>query len=142
MHNKSFLPVLLVVLLGGCQVKNQQQTSEETNNRKPMPAIARGTEPFWLLHVVDTTTAVWERPDVGKDTLTIESYTHRGETWILRAQHATYRLQATFSPQTCSDGMSDLEYPLSVKVTIFDSRKNQVSQQYNGCGEYAQTTEK
>lgn len=137
MRRQVFIIALAAGVLGSCGAKNTQSSQNETSVKQTteQPIKAHGNEPFWSLHIIDANKAIWERPDTGQDTLTILSYVHKGTTWTLKARKADIQLQATFSRRTCSDGMSDLIYPFSVEVAIFEGRYHRVAERYTGCGE-------
>ncbi|WP_038030368.1 COG3650 family protein [Thermonema rossianum] len=133
----SLLFYCLVGLCFSCRTKPHAGTTQKERRQAalPLPAVARGNEPFWLLQIPDSTTVLWERPGRGIDTFRIFDRAWQNKQWKIQARNAAHHLEVVFSPRQCSDGMSDRLYPFSVEVLIFDSKNTHTPQHYKGCGE-------
>ncbi|HEY9217462.1 MAG TPA: hypothetical protein VIO94_05385, partial [Phenylobacterium sp.] len=79
---------------------------------------ARGTEPFWGLKLQSGNVTI-ERPDQPKLIAFLAVNRMEGEqaVWQTSAEKPLIRLVVRPQPG-CSDGMSDLSYPLAVELTI------------------------
>lgn len=78
----------------------------------------RGTEPFWAVKV-SAGQITLERPDHAPLTVGAAPVRAEGEAAAWEAATANPSLRVTVRAQPgCSDGMSDLVYPLAVEVTV------------------------
>jgi uncharacterized membrane protein len=78
----------------------------------------RGTEPFWAVKVAGGQITL-ERPDHPPLTVGAAPVRADGEAAVWEAPTANPPLRVTARVQPgCSDGMSDLAYPLAVEVTV------------------------
>lgn len=87
------------------------------------PITARGTEPFWALHITDGTRFRLTRPD--QPDLTAEAPGAAVEpgraAWVAQTSDGRQMTVALYrSP--CSDGMSDIRYPMTAEVVLPDER--------------------
>jgi uncharacterized membrane protein len=84
------------------------------------PITARGTEPFWALSI-DGTTFKLSRPD--QPDLAAEAPGAAIEpgraVWIAKTADGR-QLTVTLYGSECSDGMSDLKYPLTAEVVLLN----------------------
>jgi uncharacterized membrane protein len=110
---KRLLPVLLVAPVGGCLTPPPPP---------PPPYHAVGTEPFWdlLIDEQHLTFAVPGTQPISEPTPTV-IHGFAGEIY------QTPRINVNVVHGSCSDGMSDRNYPDKVQVTV-DGRR------FNGCG--------
>lgn len=83
------------------------------------PLSARGTEPFWALEVSEQTLTL-TRPDAEPLSMANPGMRMEGEKATWDALSAGARLYIVAEVKTCSDGMSDLSYPLTVEVRTGD----------------------
>lgn len=90
------------------------------------PLSARGTEPFWALEVTEQTLTL-TRPDVEPLSMANPGMRMQGDKATWDALSAGARLYIVAEVKTCSDGMSDLSYPLTVEVQTGDLK-------LKGCG--------
>lgn len=85
------------------------------------PITARGTEPFWALTVTGGTTFKLSRP--GQPDLVAEApgaaIQPGRATWIAKGAKGD-QLTVTLYVSDCSDGMSDLKYPMTAEVTLLN----------------------
>ena len=83
------------------------------------PISARGTEPFWAVEITDGTKFKLTRPD--HHDLTAEApgaaMSPDGATWVAKGAKGE-QLTVTLKMGACSDGMSDLKYPMSAEVVL------------------------
>lgn len=83
------------------------------------PISARGTEPFWALDVTGGTKFKLTRPDQ-PDVLAEApgaAMSPDGATWVAKSAKGE-QLTVTLKMGECSDGMSDLKYPMSAEVVL------------------------
>lgn len=84
------------------------------------PITARGTEPFWALSI-DGKSFRLTRPD--RPELTAEApgaaISNGRVIWIAKAADGR-QVTVTLYASECSDGMSDLKYPMSAEVVMLD----------------------
>lgn len=90
------------------------------------PLSARGTEPFWALEVTEQTLTL-TRPDAEPLSMANPGMRMEGEKATWDALSAGARLYIVAEVKTCSDGMSDLSYPLTIEVQTGDLK-------LKGCG--------
>lgn len=87
------------------------------------PITARGTEPFWALHITDGTKLRLTRPD--QPDLAAEApgaAVQPGRAvWVARTSDGR-QMTVTLYQGECSDGMSDLRYPMAAEVTLPNER--------------------
>lgn len=85
------------------------------------PITARGTEPFWALTITDGVKFRLQRPD--HPDLVSESpgaaMSPDGATWVAKGAKGE-QLTVTLRPGACSDGMSDLKYPMTAEVVLLN----------------------
>lgn len=85
------------------------------------PITARGTEPFWALTITGGAKFRLQRPD--HPDVTAEApgaaMSPGGTTWVARGAKGE-QLTVTLRPGACSDGMSDLKYPMSAEVVLLN----------------------
>jgi uncharacterized membrane protein len=88
---------------------------------------AHGTEPFWAL-TIDGARLVLSRPDQPDLVATAPgaAITPGRAIWVAHAADGE-QLTVTLYMSDCSDGMSDLKYPMTAEVAV-------LNQTYNGCG--------
>lgn len=83
------------------------------------PISARGTEPFWALEVTGGTKFKLARPD--QPDVIAEApgaaMSPGGATWVAKGAKGE-QLTVTLRMGECSDGMSDLKYPMSAEVVL------------------------
>jgi uncharacterized membrane protein len=83
------------------------------------PISLRGTEPFWAVEITDGTKFRLMRPD--HPDLTAEApgaaMSPGGVTWIAKGAKGE-QLTVTLKMGECSDGMSDLKYPMTAEVVL------------------------
>ncbi len=107
------IALAVVALLGGCAAPQQ----------RPTPAYhAQGTEPFWNL-LIDQHDVTFTLPD----TQPIRQPTPRVIIGFAGEIYQTPRINVNIVHGSCSDGMSERNYPDKVQVTV-DGRR------FNGCG--------
>lgn len=82
------------------------------------PITARGTEPFWAL-TIDGTTLKLTRPDHADLVAQAPGAAIDGgrAVWIAKGSGGE-QLTVTLYASACSDGMSDLKYPMSAEVAV------------------------
>lgn len=80
--------------------------------------LCAGNEPFWALHVRPDGSAKCEESCAGPDGLRAAVDREAPGQWAIRVTNAdaTPFLAALVTQQTCSDGMSDFSYALSVRM--------------------------
>ena len=87
------------------------------------PITARGTEPFWALHITDGTKFRLTRPD--QPDLVAEAPGAAVEpgraVWVAKTPDGR-QLTVTLYQSDCSDGMSDLRYPMAAEVAMTHER--------------------
>lgn len=85
------------------------------------PISARGTEPFWAVEITDGTKFKLTRPD--QPDLRVEApgaaLSPGGATWVAKGAKGE-QLTVTLKVGECSDGMSDLKYPMSAEVILLN----------------------
>jgi len=109
------LLLLMLLALGACQAKPPPATVPAALSP---PLHALGTEPFWSVDLRDGRLTI-TRPDnpAVSGAATLTQAAANAATWEAKAADGrTVRLAVTAA--TCSDGMSDRTYPLSVALTI------------------------
>lgn len=83
------------------------------------PITARGTEPFWALHITEGRRLRFTRPDASD--LTAEAADPAVEAgravWVARTSDGR-QMTVTVRLGECSDGMSDLTYPMVAEVVL------------------------
>jgi len=83
------------------------------------PISARGTEPFWAVEITNGTTFKLTRPD--RPDLVAEApgaaMSPGGATWVAKGPKGE-QLTVTLKMGPCSDGMSDLKYPMTAEVVL------------------------
>lgn len=84
------------------------------------PITARGTEPFWALSI-DGKAFRLTRPD--RPDLTAEApgaaISNGRAIWVAKTADGR-QMTVTLYASECSDGMSDLKYPMSAEVVMLD----------------------
>jgi len=126
---RNFLPLL--VLLAACQPRDPggtppPPTDAPASRFEPMQATsdfsgsitARGTEPFWAV-TIDGTRLTLARPDRPEATFEAPGAAIQPgkAVWDAKAADGA-TLRVTLYVSTCSDGMSDLSYPMTAEVEI------------------------
>lgn len=87
------------------------------------PITARGTEPFWALHITDGSTFRLTRPEQPDLTGKAPGATVEPGRAVWVAQMADGRqMTVTLYRSECSDGMSDIRYPMSAEVVLPNER--------------------
>jgi len=82
---------------------------------QPIAFSARGTEPFWRVDITNEKITL-TRPDAPAQTVTgVTAAVVSGQAVNL-ASVGPPAVQAAFTLEACSDGMSDLTYPYKVEV--------------------------
>ncbi len=149
MNKIFFLIVPLLSILASCNwiwtkdvpgtgsTQTGYQNIEQTWTISPGPTevrtifIARGNEPFWSFEQT-ATGARFLRPgqEVVEETLYTSIETHSGTSILISATPVSTgsNIGVVLSPGVCSDGMSDIVYSYSVKLTL----QNEV---LNGCAQ-------
>lgn len=83
------------------------------------PITARGTEPFWAVEITDGVKFRLTRPDQAD--LLAEApgaaISPDGATWVAKGPKGE-QLTISLKVAACSDGMSDLKYPMSAQVVL------------------------
>lgn len=83
------------------------------------PITARGTEPFWAVEITDGVKFRLTRPD--QPDLIAEApgaaMSPDGVTWVAKGAKGE-QLTVNLKKADCSDGMSDLRYPMSAEVVL------------------------
>lgn len=83
------------------------------------PLSARGTEPFWAIEITGGTTFKLSRPD--QPDLVAEAagaaMSPGGATWVAKGAKGE-QMTVTLRMGECSDGMSDLKYPMTAEVVL------------------------
>jgi uncharacterized membrane protein len=113
MRIRFFLPVVTAALLGGCLTSLPPP---------PPPYHAVGTEPFWNL-LIDEQNLTFVRPEAQPITQPTPAVIHG----IAGEIYQTPRINVNIVHGSCSDGMSDGDYPDKVQVRV-DGRR------FEGCG--------
>ena len=92
--------------------------------RLELPISCLGTEPFWNLTVQSNRRAVYTDPETTERPYRVSEFRRSG-------RGATMRLgdddSMSIAAESCSDGMSDNQYPYSVRILHPDGRE------LNGC---------
>ncbi len=131
---KTAFAALAVVLLTACQPQAPDGTPAPPPADAPAatlaaapvamdlskPITARGTEPFWTL-VIDGTSFKLTRlgqPDILAEAPGAAVADGR-VTWIAKTARGE-QLTVTLYASDCSDGMSDLKYPLTAEVALLN----------------------
>lgn len=85
------------------------------------PITARGTEPFWALTITGGKSFKLSRPDHAD--LLAEApgaaMSPEGATWVARGAKGE-QLTVTLKMSDCSDGMSDLKYPMIAEIVLLN----------------------
>jgi len=127
------LPIAAALLLAACQPQDPDGKPAPPPADAPeapappsgsmdisRPITARGNEPFWAL-AIDGTRFTLTRPDHPE--LLAEApgaaIQPGRATWIARGAKGE-QLTVTLYVSECSDGMSDLKYPMSAEVTLLN----------------------
>ncbi len=83
------------------------------------PITARGTEPFWAVEITNGVKFRLTRPD--QPDLLAEApgaaISPDGATWVAKGPNGE-QLTISLKMAACSDGMSDLKYPMSAQVVL------------------------
>ena len=119
-HSILIVPTLLA--LAACQ-PSPPKPKPAADARAPAafnfsrPISARGTEPFWGLTLEGTHVKLTrpDHPDVVAETPAPAIQPGRA-VWIAKA--ADQQITITLYESACSDGMSDVRYPLTAEVTL------------------------
>lgn len=120
------------VLLAACQPKAPDGASAPPPDNAPTaaapatvmdiskPITARGNEPFWAL-VIDGVTLKLTRPDHPDLIAQASGAAIEGgrAVWIAKGPGGE-QLTVTLYASDCSDGMSDLKYPMSAEVAVLN----------------------
>lgn len=125
---------LAALLLCACQPKadeapppKTQEAPATVNSAMPpgpmvsdfsQPMTARGTEPFWALRI-DGTRFTLQRPDQPEVVFEAPGATviPGRATWEARRADGAV-MKVTLYVSECSDGMSDLKYPMTAEVEL------------------------
>lgn len=85
------------------------------------PISARGTEPFWAVEITDGTKFRLTRPDQPEVAAEAPgaALSPDGATWVAKGAKGE-QLTITLKMGACSDGMSDLKYPMSAEVVLLN----------------------
>lgn len=85
------------------------------------PITARGNEPFWALTITGGKSFKLSRPDHADITAEAPgaAMSPDGATWIARGAQGE-QLTVTLRTGECSDGMSDLKYPMTAEVVLLN----------------------
>ncbi len=85
------------------------------------PISARGTEPFWAVEITDGTKFRLTRPDQPEVAAEAPgaALSPDGATWVAKGAKGE-QLTVTLKVGECSDGMSDLKYPMSAEVILLN----------------------
>jgi uncharacterized membrane protein len=83
------------------------------------PITARGTEPFWALIITGGKSFVLRRPDHPDLAAEAPGAAMSGDTatWVARGARGE-QLTVMLRAGECSDGMSDLKYPMTAEVVM------------------------
>ncbi|TIX49754.1 COG3650 family protein [Alteraurantiacibacter aquimixticola] len=85
-----------------------------------------GTEPFWNAEAVNGTLTYSTPEDMAGTTIAVTRFAGRGGL-SFSGELDGKPLDVAVTPGTCSDGMSDRTYPLTVTLQLGDEQRN-------GCG--------
>lgn len=99
----------------------------DTATWPPQSLTCFGTEPFWTLEIGGQT-ATFDRPGGSTQSHQISGFTASGNR-VDRFGFAGPTLSATVAAQSCSDGMSDRNFGLSIEVLQTTGQP----MQYSGC---------
>ncbi|HEX7884795.1 MAG TPA: hypothetical protein VF474_02360 [Phenylobacterium sp.] len=124
---KTALATLALLLLCACQPRGADQSAAPPAAAAPAtvidvsrPITARGTEPFWAL-TIDGTAFRLIRP--GRPDLIAEApgaaISNGRAIWIAKAADGQ-QMTVTLYLGDCSDGMSDIGYPMSAEVALLN----------------------
>lgn len=125
---KTTLAALALLLLCACQPRGPDKGAPEaapaaapaTVMDISRPITARGTEPFWAL-TIDGTAFRLIRP--GRPDLIAEApgaaISNGRAIWIAKAADGQ-QMTVTLYLGDCSDGMSDIGYPMSAEVALLN----------------------
>lgn len=130
---RASLPLAVFLLLAACQPQSPDGKPAPPPADAPpatpppvtsidisKPITARGTEPFWAL-TIDGKALRLTRPD--HPDLVAEApgaaLSEGRAIWIARAADGR-QMTVTLYASTCSDGMSDLKYPMSAEVVMLN----------------------
>lgn len=97
-----------------------------------------GVEPFWSLKIDEEKGMYFE---LAGNELKFETDapivkpTDKMSGRIYTAESEKFNLRVTILKETCSDGMSDLQYPYSLKVSITRKGYKEI-REFTGCGNY------
>lgn len=129
---KMTFAALALLLLCACQPRGPSKAAEPPAAAAPTvmdiskPITARGTEPFWAL-TIDGKAFRLIRPDVPD--LIAEApgaaISNGRAIWIAKAADGQ-QMTVTLYVSACSDGMSDINYPMSAEVVL-------LNEAYRGC---------
>jgi uncharacterized membrane protein len=124
---------LALVALAGCQPQDPDGKAAAAPADAPaaakpadaaamdisQPLTARGNEPFWALTITEGAKFRLQRPD--HPDLTAEApgatMSPHQATWVAKGPKGE-QLTVTLRPGVCSDGMSDLKYPMSAEIVL------------------------
>lgn len=129
---KTLAAALAALLLAACQPQDPEgkpapppadapaATPAGSSMDISKPITARGTEPFWALSI-DGKAFRLTRPD--RPDLTAEApgaaISNGRAIWVAKAADGR-QMTVTLYASECSDGMSDLKYPMSAEVVMRD----------------------
>lgn len=120
--------VVLLLLLAGCdrwkparpevEPPTQAQATATQASDFSKPLLARGNEPFWSLKI-DGTTFTLSRPGEADAVFTAPGamIVPGKASWTAKAADGR-TLTATLFVSDCSDGMSDMAYPMTAEVAL------------------------
>jgi uncharacterized membrane protein len=120
--------VVLMLLLAGCdrwkparpevEAPTQAQTTATQASDFSKPILARGNEPFWSLKI-DGTAFTLSRPGQADVLFTAPGamIVPNKANWTAKAADGR-TLVVTLFVSDCSDGMSDMAYPMTAEVTL------------------------
>jgi uncharacterized membrane protein len=124
--SKALILLLVVLGLSGCQPQRTQEKAAAPTappaqaqvSDFSQPMTARGNEPFWALTIEGTRFSL-SRPD--RPDAVYEAPGARISpgvaTWAAKAADGR-TLKVTLYMSACSDGMSDLQYPMTAEVEL------------------------
>jgi heat shock protein HslJ len=129
---KNLLFALLVLLVSSVYSQN------DDDFKNGMDFVGTGTEPFWSVKI-DIEKGIFF--NTAGDELKFETGIPKSTTIndkegiTYTAETKEYEVNVKIIKESCSDGMSDIKYPYSVKIIMKEIGKNE-SKELSGCGNY------
>ena len=135
-RTRLLIPVVLLLACSDSKTRGVDTTGASTDTARgaaasmiaAMPLRALGTEPFWALDIESSQVRFRTPDDTAGVVFPAPTRTLAGDTVRWSTQRDTLRIEARVWPGTCSDGMSDRQYPYTASVMFTGTI-------YSGCAD-------